>query len=116
MFNVRDLMINLAARFPAARADLNIGECYDSGCDVNGSIRCWASCFGCSLTCPNSGWPVGCGGSFPKTQVMIPADAALVKQYHDAAKRQLATLKEQLREALAEVEEQERVLGESDRK
>jgi hypothetical protein len=44
------------------------------------------------------------------------ADAAIVRQYHDAAKQQLATLKEQLREALAEVEKQEQILQDSERK
>jgi hypothetical protein len=122
MFNVRDLMINLAARFPAAGAEPAGGVCYlGTGCDLNGSYHCGYTCIGCTLTCPNSQGCLFSGGCVGRsgpilTMHRVLADPALARQYHDAAKQQVATLKEQLKEALAEVEKQEQILRDSEQK
>jgi len=85
MFNARDLMVNLAAHSGVAAAPAY--------------IFCAATCHICSFTCPDTsycGWSYGCGYS----RTVVEAQAAPTAS-------QTAQLKEQLKQALADIETHE---------
>lgn len=85
MFHVKDLMVNLAAHSGAAAAPAY--------------IFCTASCHICSRTCPDTswcGWSYGCGYSLTVVEAQAVPTAS-----------QTALLKEQLKQALADIEKQE---------
>ncbi len=90
MFNVRDLMVNLAAH-AGGQAQQPAIFC---------AATCDFSCHICTGTCYDT--RVGCGGrsycGFTLTIVEV----------NPAGRVELSVLKEQLRQALAEVEKQER--------
>jgi hypothetical protein len=85
MFQVRDLMVNLAAHSGAAAAPAY--------------IFCAATCHVCSATCPDTsycGFSYGCGYS-----------RTIVEAQPVPTASQTALLKEQLKQALADIEKQE---------
>ncbi len=96
MFNVRDLMVNLAAHAGrAAQPQLVVGVfcriCTGTCCDTGHSIICFAAF---------SGGGCGCTMISPIELAAVPADPATSSQ-------QLSVLKEQLKSALADIEKQE---------
>jgi|GEM_PF-3112750 len=102
MFNIRDLMVNLTAHAAGGAAQPFI-FCAAT-CDFSGCFVCTGTCFdtrvGCGGTyCLRS---FGCGIS-TVIQVAGAPDATTASQ-------QLTALKDQLKQALAEIEKQEQAL------
>jgi hypothetical protein len=96
MFNVRDLMVNLAAHAGrAAQPQLVVGVfcriCTGTCCDTGHSVICFAA---------YSGGGCGCTMISPIELAASPVDPATAGQ-------QLSVLKEQLKSALADIEKQE---------
>lgn len=87
MFNAKDLMVNLAAHTGAAAAPAY--------------IFCTATCHICSATCPDTSW---CGWSWGCAYSRTILEAAQAPPTSE----QTALLKEQLKQALADIEKQEK--------
>jgi hypothetical protein len=93
MFNARELMVNLAA--------------YAGGGVAANFIRCFASCHYCSGTCYDGSWtgPIGCG--FSGCGITLTIVEAAPAADPATKSQQLSALKEQLKQAVADIEKQE---------
>jgi hypothetical protein len=129
-FKVRDLMIDV---LPEAGGGANLGcypgtriTCFAGTCDIctqKPTIDCnptfWqclisCTCTGCTRTCPPISCPKGsCGWSPPIDQFTELQTVVLNQPGMVANPQNLKELKAQLRQALAQVEAQERMAEES---
>jgi hypothetical protein len=87
MFDARNLMVNLAAHAGVGAAPA--------------LIICAASCHICSATCPDTSWWCGYSYGCGYSRTILEAQAAPTAE-------QTAQLKEQLKQALADIEKQEK--------